>query len=161
MPQIIRVSIIIAALVNAACSSTSVAPTSTPTEASISASVTVPSSMTGQKVETTFSFCPASPPGLVVIPLVVTAGGGVVIVTSVTTRFVDSRGTQLPQVTLPAPIPTAQFGTALVNARQSVTFPIDVRFGCGTTMTGSIFMTVNMIDAMGRPDVRQLKVAVH
>jgi hypothetical protein len=63
-------------------------------------------------------------------------------------------------VTLPAPIPIAQFGSNLVEARSGATFPVTVNFGCGTSSTGTVAVAVNLTDANGVAFVRNLSVNV-
>jgi hypothetical protein len=157
MIHIIRVPILlVTALALAGCSQTSVATSPTTIDASMTASITAPATVVGQLVQKGF-FCPANPPGLATVQLVV-IGGGTIVVTDIVVAFVDNRGFPMPQVTIPAPIPTTQFGSALAEARR--TFPIDVRFGCDTGTTGTIVLTVHLVDAMGRTDTRQLTVVV-
>jgi len=61
---------------------------------------------------------------------------------------------------LAAPIPTAQFGSALVQARSSRTFPVDVPFGCGTGRVGVLALTVRTADATGLQRVQGVNVNV-
>jgi hypothetical protein len=92
-----------------------------------------------------------------VVPLIVTvtpAGSVVVFVTSITTQFTDFTGASAPQVTLPAPIPTTQFGTALEQAKNSQTFFLNV---CRPIPRGTFGVTVNM---RGLPS-RTVTVAVN
>jgi hypothetical protein len=124
-----------------------------------SVSITAASSVTAQR--TTFGFCPTTPPFTARIGVIVTAGDANVFVTNVTSQFTDQNGIQMPPVTLPAPVPTTPFGSALVAARSSVTFPVDVRFGCGTAATGIIFLTVRTTDGNGLGSNHDLRVAVH
>jgi hypothetical protein len=63
-------------------------------------------------------------------------------------RFADQSGVAGPQVTLPAPLPIRQFGTALDQARSSLMFPFDFSFGCGTDRRGTL--TVIVVTSNGR-----------
>lgn len=108
--------------------------------------------------------CPASPPFTVPFQLTVSAADPALIVTNVTVRFVDTSGAQMPQVTLsappvtlPAPVPTAQFGTALTNARD---LALSVGIGCGTGHTGTLTVIAATIDGHGHPGSAQLAVGV-
>ncbi|SRR6266540_3730185 len=86
------------------------------------------------------------------IPLVLSVRTGAldVVITDVTTRFVNSSGVSMPQVTLPAPIPTAQFGSALIAARRSVqTIPLIVPLGCTNDLTGTVIVMVGTRDGRG------------
>src|SRR5690242_13074711 len=108
----------------AACETSQMPTVPTALESNANLSVTAASSVTAQ--HTTFSFCPFTPPFTATVGVVVVAGSVNVFVTSITSQFTDINHVQLPTITLPAPIPTAQFGSALVQARSSVTFPVDV-----------------------------------
>jgi hypothetical protein len=127
-------------------------------ESKASASVSAAQSVQAQ--QTTFGFCPEVTPFTATIGVVVTAGDVNVIVTSITSQFTDLNHVKLPMVTLPAPVPTAQFGTDLVNARSGATFPVSVNFGCGTASTGTVVMAVHLTDANGVESVRNLNVNV-
>src|SRR5262249_43766284 len=94
------------------------------------------------------------------IGVVVVAGDINVVVTRITSQFTDTNRVTLPTVTLPAPVPTAEFGSALVQARKGVTFPVTVNFGCGTGSTGNVAMTVHLSDANGMGSTRNLNVRV-
>jgi hypothetical protein len=94
------------------------------------------------------------------VGIVVSAADLNLFVSTIGFRFVDSNGVQMPPVTLPAPVMATQFGSALVAARSSRTFPLDVRFGCGTLRTGTILVTVDTTDANGRTAVQDLTIGV-
>jgi hypothetical protein len=82
-------------------------------------------------------FCPFTPPFNVGFNLLVRGGGPRLLVTQIRLRFVDTRGVALPTVTLPAPVPMAQFGTQLTLTRDVLAFPLSFGFGCGTLRTGA------------------------
>jgi hypothetical protein len=105
-----------------------------------------PSTLVAQAVP--FGGCPTVSPFNVPFNLIVTTGGGVVTVTDITVRFTDTRGMAAPQVTLPAPVPTIPFGSALTQARQD--FPLRLSIGCGTGHTGTIVVIVGTRDRFGR-----------
>ena len=90
--------------------------------------------------------CPSFHPFKVSTSLVVRADGGFRL-TEIGMSFVDRTGTRGPQVTLPAPVPTRQFGSELTDARTAWTFPLDFAYGCGTDRHGTI-----VIFATGRDD---------
>lgn len=138
---------------------TSHAPTA-PTTIESRADATVSAASTVQAQQTTFSFCPSVMPFTANIGVVVTAGDVNVLVTSITSQFTDVNHIQLPTITLPAPVPTAQFGSALVQARSAATFPVSVNFGCGTASAGTVTMLVNLTAANGVQSVRNLSVNV-
>lgn len=75
-------------------------------------------------------------------------------------HFVDTFGIAAPAVTLPAPLLIRQFGTALVDARSSRTFPIDFDFGCGTDRRGTLTVHVRTRDGRGRHDDADLRVGI-
>jgi hypothetical protein len=94
-----------------------------------------------------FRGCPAATPFLAPFLLTVAPTGTVVVVTTITTRFTDSTGVPAQQVTLPAPVPTVQYGTALDQARNALMFPLDV---CATNRRGTVTFTVITHDMFGR-----------
>jgi hypothetical protein len=89
------------------------------------------------------AFCPTLPPFLAGINLSIRVTGDVgVTLREVRMQFTDQTGITAPQVTLPAPVLTQQFGTTLVQGRSERTFPLAFRFGCGTARAGTIVMFV-------------------
>ncbi len=149
--------ILIGALILAGCETTT--PT-VPTMLESTASAAVSAASSVQAQQTTFSFCPTVTPFTATVGVVVVAGDVNLLVTSITSQFTDQNHVQLPAVTLPAPVPTAQFGSALVEARSAATFPVSVAFGCGTVSTGTVAMSVHLTDATGVESVRNLSVDV-
>jgi hypothetical protein len=106
--------------------------------------------------------CPSISPFNVPIVVVVQPTGVVtVVVTEIRLQFVDTFGSRLPQVTLPAPLPTAQFGTALADARAAQSFPLTMGIGCGTGHTGSLSIFVDTRDPLGHRGSSQTTVMVH
>ncbi|HET7618272.1 MAG TPA: hypothetical protein VFK20_07170 [Vicinamibacterales bacterium] len=105
--------------------------------------------------------CPAVAPFNIQLNLVVHAGDVSLVVTQFRLVFTDTSGSQAPQVTLPAPVPTTQFGSALVAARSAQTFPLAFGLGCGTGHTGTLVIIVDTKDETGRMDSGQISVAVH
>jgi hypothetical protein len=106
-------------------------------------------------------FCPVFPPFLV--PFNVTVGadeGFAVSLTEVRMRFVDTSGVQMPQVTMPAPVLTTQFGSTLVEARRTRSFPFLFRFGCDTARAGTLVVIVRTEDERGRAMSNELKATV-
>ncbi len=55
----------------------------------------------------------------------------------------------MPPVTIAAPIPTTQFGSALVQAGSVTTVPLTLAIGCGTGSQGTILVIVDMSDDLG------------
>jgi hypothetical protein len=150
----------IAVIVVAACGTTASPAAPTTAIAEAAASVSAQPAVAGHQA-TTFNFCPTTPAFSARVGLVVTATSDVaVLVQEITYRFVDSQGAPMPQVTLAAPVMTTQFGSALVNARNSRTFPLDVGMGCGAQHTGVVHVTAVIVDTNGRTCTRQLNVDV-
>jgi hypothetical protein len=104
--------------------------------------------------------CPATPPFTAAFNVVVVGSNGNLVVTSIDFHFVDQSGIPMPPVTLPAPVPITQFGSALAEARPSQIFPLTVRFGCGTSARGTVFVNVGTSDTRGRQTVTHLSVDV-
>jgi hypothetical protein len=106
--------------------------------------------------------CPGIPPFVANINLTIGSTGDFgVSVRSVRMQFVDFRtGLSAPQVTLPAPIPIAQAGSTLVQARDQRTFPFVFPFGCGTGRRGTIVIIVDTQTDRGVLATNQLKVEV-
>lgn len=131
--------------------------------AGLSASFAVGSpSASAQVASPSASGCPARPPFTVPIDLIVRANRDVpVFVTVIRLRFTDQFNTQMPQVTLPAPQLTRQFGTNLVQARSARTFPLQVAVGCGTGRSGVVTVGIDTLDEQGRSQSGQLSVVVH
>ena len=79
---------------------------------------------------------------------------------SIGLEFFDQHRNAAPAVTLTAPVLTRQFGSALVAARTSRTFPIAFGFGCNTGRTGTLVVVVRARDGHGRDRSMQLRAAV-
>ena len=160
----LSLAFVIAAFVTSGCGNTGAAVSTTaPTQVSVDAlTLSVnPPAVDAQQVKTTFNFCPAVSPFTVPVNLVVLANGTeALIVTQITIDFVDVFGVRMPQVTLPAPALTTQFGTALVQARSSRTFPLTLGVGCGTTHTGTMRIGVDTTDTRGRQSSGHIDVTV-
>ena len=80
--------------------------------------------------------------------------------TSIDMRFFDRSGLSGPQVTLPAPVLTRQFGTDLINARSFREFPLEFGFGCGTSRFGTIVIIVTGHDDRGNRKSQELRASV-
>jgi hypothetical protein len=72
------------------------------------------------------------------------------VVTQLQMQFTDSSGLAMPSITLPAPLPTTPFGSALEAARGDLRFPVTMRIGCGVGRTGTILVHVATRDGSGR-----------
>ena len=146
------------------CSDTN-APLS-PTDAGGGASTVVvtatASSTSAQPVSN--AFCPAVAPFTVPVGVLVQpTGNSTVVVTSVRMVFTDTAGFQAPAVTipmptaLPAPGPTAVFGTVIQGGTR---FPLSLGIGCGTGTRGTIVIIVETSDSNGRRATNQVTIAV-
>ena len=160
-----RISLlVVAAFVGASCGGTDA--TLNPTQPTQPTLVT--SSLSSVAVSTTSSmavaqrvpnpFCPTVAPFNVPFVIVVRPNGAVgVIVTAIRLQFFDTSGARAPEVTLPAPVPTTQFGTALENAR----FPVTLGIGCVTGRIGNVQILVETRDSQGRTGLSRATVSVH
>lgn len=104
--------------------------------------------------------CPATPPFRLPFSVSVRGGDVNVSITDITMRFTDTRGVQMPQVTLPAPALTTQFGSTLVEARKERTLPLLLRLGCGTGTRGTLTVIINTRDDRGRMESTEMHVPV-
>ena len=117
--------LVVAAILSASCGGTDAAQNLTqPTSSSDSSSVavsTISQLVVAERVNN--PFCPSVTPFKVPIGIVVQPNSAVgITVTSIRVQFTDTTGAVMPQVTLPAPVPTTQFGSALENARSPQVF---------------------------------------
>jgi len=103
--------------------------------------------------------CPSFHPFLAATNLIVQADGGFRL-TEIGMSFRDNLGNTGPQVTLPAPVPTQQFGSELETARRTLTFPLQFGFGCGTGRSGTIVIIVNGLDSRGHRRSTELRATV-
>jgi hypothetical protein len=105
--------------------------------------------------------CPDSQPFRATAGLRVIGDNDTVLaIDSIRLEFFDQQRNAAPAVTLTAPVLTRQFGSALVEARSSRTFPIGFGFGCSTGRTGTIVVVVVARDGNGRDRSMQLRAAV-
>ena len=104
--------------------------------------------------------CP--PSGAFAIPLTLLVRNGElnVTITDIALQFVDTFGVQMPQVTLPAPVLTAQFGSMLVEARKDRTVPLVVPIGCGMGRSGTVTVIVSTRDHRGRAGTSHVRARV-
>ena len=102
-------------------------------------------------------FCPTVSPFIVPFTVVVTGTG--VVVTNLNMQFTDLAGTHQPSVTVPAPVPTQEFGTELRNARD-LRFPLSLGIGCGVGRTGVIVVGFDGTDQNGKKTSGQTRITV-
>jgi hypothetical protein len=104
--------------------------------------------------------CPSVAPFSVPLVIVVQPDVSTVVVTGIRMQFFDTSGMSMPQVTLPAPVPTTQIGTALADARSAKVFPVTLGIGCGTGHLGDVQILVETRDAQGRTGSGRASVTV-
>lgn len=103
--------------------------------------------------------CPEVPPFFVPFALTVGAGSDAdVALDAVRLRFADVVSVA-PQVVLPQPSLTTQFGSTVVSARSSRTFPFVFRFGCGSARRGTLIIIVDA-RVRGRITSTELRASV-
>ena len=147
-----------AALLLASCSSTG---PSSPTQLEFSGPVPGASSMMINAMATApprsaLIGCAVVTPFIMPVLVTVSPVGGIsVVVTNITTQFTNNRGINAPAVTLPAPIPITQYGTALQQAKNQQ-FAFDV---C-TATPGTVFLAIDARDATGRTMTGSATIAV-
>ena len=104
------------------------------------------------------AFCPGVAPFVVPFTVVVQPGGAQnVVVTNIQLQFTDTAGRQAPSVTLPAPVPATQFGSAL---DQALRFPVSLGIGCGVGRSGTVLVIVQSRDGTGRHSTGRMSIAV-
>ena len=119
-----------------------------------------PASLTSELIDN-FVACPAFQPFLVRANLLIRSNSDdVVFISNVRMQFTDTSGIAAPEVTLPAPAFTRQFGTDLVEARGDRTFPLDFRFGCGVGRRGTLVVITDTRDRNGREFTNRSTAAV-
>jgi hypothetical protein len=161
---IVTAAALVAAGLNASCSGTiahdsPTEPTTVSAASSASFSAAFPTVVA--QVVGHSGGCPTVAPFSVPINLVVRVNGGVnVFITQIRMRFTDPSRIEMPQVTLPAPSVTQQFGTNMVMARTTRTFPLTLAVGCGTDRKGTATILIDTRDERGRSESGQVSVAV-
>jgi hypothetical protein len=154
-----------AALVMASCSNDSslaTAPTGTATVSTQSGVSVSALSNTVFAQPRSNAFCPAIDPFFASMVIVVQPNGAPgFFVSQLQLQFTDTFGRAMPQVTLPAPVPTTQFGSALDAARSSLAFPVTLGFGCGGGRSGTVLVIVSTRDALGHIGTGRMQVTVH
>jgi hypothetical protein len=104
--------------------------------------------------------CPAVPPFVGSLDVHIQAADFPLTLKRVRMTFIDSTRFAAPTVTLPAPIPTVQFGSTLIEARSRRTFPFTFPFGCDTGRTGTLVVFVVISDREGRETTTEVRVPV-
>ena len=104
--------------------------------------------------------CPALPPFVGSLDVHVQAPASSLTLKRVQMTFIDSTRFAAPAVTLPAPIPTVQFGSTLIEARSRRTFRFTFPLGCNTGRTGTLVVFVVTSDREGREITTEARVPV-
>jgi hypothetical protein len=105
--------------------------------------------------------CPRVSPFNVPFVVVVNSNGTTgLVVTQFRMQFTDSAGITAPQITLPAPVPTTQIGSALETARGDMFFSLSTGVGCGLGHTGSIVVIVDTQDDQGHKSSGRVDINV-
>lgn len=94
------------------------------------------------------------------LSLTVQTGATAITVTNVSAQFLGSTGVTMPQVTLPAPVPTVQFGSALVEAKSVGTIPFMLPIGCVVDRTGTVVVLVSTRDGHGHSNTTRVSTPV-
>src|SRR5690349_5656885 len=104
--------------------------------------------------------CPTVSPFTIPFVVVVTSDGSAgFVVNNFTMNFTDIAGTHLPSVTVPAPVPTQEFGTELTNARD-LRFPLSLGVGCGVGRSGVLVVGFDGTDRRGKKSSGEVKINV-
>lgn len=163
---LIACAIVALALAGAACGDDAMLPTG-PTTAAPQAGIEtagasfglVSDSVVAQPVSN--ARCPSVAPFDFPFVLVVRPNDQVgLVVTQLQMQFTDANGVQMPSVTLPAPVPTTQFGSALAASRGGLQFPLRMGIGCGVGRSGTIVVQVTTRDASGRSGSGSVTIGV-
>jgi hypothetical protein len=105
-------------------------------------------------------FCPTVAPFAVPFVIVVQPNGVPgLVVTQFQMQFTDLAGTHMPTVTVPAPVPTQEFGSELTAARE-LRFPLTLGVGCGVGRSGVLVVGFDAHDRSGHKTSGQTKITV-
>jgi hypothetical protein len=146
-----------------ACSDNATSPTSPSSQSNIEAPRASFGLVSDTVVAQPVSYwqCPFTPPYAVPFIVFVDRNGDPALsVTEFQLRFTDTFGMSMPTVTLPAPVPTTEFGSALSASRGDLRFPLSLSIGCGVGRTGTISVHFNTRDGRGRIGSGRLNVSV-
>lgn len=141
-------------------SATRIGPSSVNTDARfVSRSVSVPSEITAVAVPG--AFCPTISPFLAPLSLVIRADAATdLLLHEVQLQFVDIAGVRGGFRTISGTELTTLFGSSLVPAFGTRTFPVSLPFGCVGARTGTMFIQVVAFDTAGRQDMTSMRVSV-
>ena len=164
--HLIAFAVIAAALAVASCSDDAAPPTA-PTVTAPQASIEASGISFGLASDTVVAHpvsnprCPSVTPFLVPFVIIISPNDVPdLVVTQIQMQFTDIMGSALPTITLPAPVPTREFGSALAAARGDLRFPLNIGVGCGVGRRGTISVHFTTRDGRGRERSGHLEVNV-
>jgi hypothetical protein len=159
-PRVVSALLLTAVFATASCDQKTTTPTTinfAPASAVLVSSV--PATLFAQP-RNSFS-CPFVTPFFAPMVVVVQPDGTPgFVVTQIALNFTDRSGQTQPQITLPAPVPTTQFGSALDQSR-GLSFPVTLGLGCGVGRTGTLVVVVDTRDGMGHKGTGQMRLSVN
>lgn len=125
----------------------------------VSSSITVPNEISALVVPA--AFCPFASPFLVPASVVVRADGtSDLLLREMQLRFIDRAGVTGAFRTISSVELTSLFGSTLVPAFGTRTFPVTLPFGCVGGITGTLFIDVTAVDRTGRQNLISLQTNV-
>ena len=141
-------------------SATRIGPSSVNTEARfVSKSVTVPSEITAVPVPA--AFCPFVSPFLAPVSVAIRADGASDLqLRALQLQFVDSVGVRGAFRMFDGAQLSTMFGSTLIPAFGTRTFPVSLPFGCVGGVTGTLFISVASSDLAGRDSMTSVRVNV-
>lgn len=104
--------------------------------------------------------CPDFSPFVGSLTMNIRTGDFGVSIREVRLLFTDIDGITAPQITLPAPVLTEQFGSTLIAARSARAFPFSFPLGCFSRRAGTLIIVIVTVDDRGRENTNQLRVEV-
>jgi len=139
---------------------TRIGPSSATTDARfVSSSVTVPNEVAILPVPA--AFCPFASPFLIPASVVFRSSGATALqLLELQLRFVDGAGVTGAFRTFAGPELRTMFGSTLVPAFGTRTFPVSLPFGCVGGTTGTLFIQVAASDLTGRRNLSSVQLNV-
>lgn len=139
---------------------TRIGPSSVPADARfVSSSISVANDVTAVAVPA--AFCPTFSPFFAPVSLVIRADGASALqLRAMQLQFIDTAGVTGAFRTIDSVELTTLFGSTLIPAFGTRTFPVSVPFGCVGGVTGNLFIRVNAFDVAGRQSMMSMRVNV-
>jgi len=155
--------VFLAALSSFACddgNTTRIGPSSVKSDARfVSSSVSVANEIAIVPVPA--AFCPFTSPFLVPASVVIRADGASdLLLREMQLRFVDLAGVTGAFRTINGTELTTLFGSTLIPAFGTRTFPVSLPIGCVGGSSGTLFIQVSALDVVGRQSMRSVQVNV-